>query len=508
MPFEFIDNTTAIDRTSRKRIRSHVATGKNANKTLTRPSKALALKDSSAAAPFHVPSCLRKTQAQKSQEEKNKNTRESASSSRSNVEIEIGIDRQWDDGLLFPVPVRGESRYLVHQAIFFFCGIKHNPDLDGALVNPDHTSSVWVRYIFLDEAYFHCSLATSILCHRNHRNETTQGMHHIARTYRIIQKRLCGNEATSDMTIAILVVMSQYERLQGQYARGYIHVKGLRRMVELRGGVVRLSRECWRVMQKVLRADLEYALQLGTRTLFGVEGIEALRTSGCVYVDGGKGGELGSGLALDSFLQGHLRDELWMVFSDMRYLGMVIYDAIAGYRQRMDGIEFHSSILLLGHRLLHINPLGEGEDSGTCADTGLSELENAVHLGLVAFLATFLTGLDHRVLDKPLLSRRLRLAVENLSSSIEAGEGSRFVQNVRIWILYIGVVGVFKPADDEWLIPTTEAAMQSLGLVSWEDVKKTVAGFPWVNVLHDRAGIALCSAQRMLEFSNKPDQLP
>jgi hypothetical protein len=62
-----------------------------------------------------------------------------------------------------------------------------------------------------------------------------------------------GNEATSDMTIAILVIMSQYERLQGQYARGYIHMQGLRRMVELRGGIKQLSRECRGVIQKVLR---------------------------------------------------------------------------------------------------------------------------------------------------------------------------------------------------------------------------------------------------------------
>jgi hypothetical protein len=39
MPFEFVDNNVAIDRTARRRIRSHVAMGRNAGRTLVRPSR-------------------------------------------------------------------------------------------------------------------------------------------------------------------------------------------------------------------------------------------------------------------------------------------------------------------------------------------------------------------------------------------------------------------------------------------------------------------------------------
>lgn len=39
MPFEFVDNNAPIGRAARKRIRSHVAAGKNAGKTLVRPSR-------------------------------------------------------------------------------------------------------------------------------------------------------------------------------------------------------------------------------------------------------------------------------------------------------------------------------------------------------------------------------------------------------------------------------------------------------------------------------------
>lgn len=47
MPFEFIDNNVRIDRNTRKRIRSLVATGKNAGKTVVRPSRIKAFKEQS-----------------------------------------------------------------------------------------------------------------------------------------------------------------------------------------------------------------------------------------------------------------------------------------------------------------------------------------------------------------------------------------------------------------------------------------------------------------------------
>jgi hypothetical protein len=56
MAFEFVNNNATIDRASRRRIRSHVAKGKNAGRTLVRPSriKALGRKSQSATAFSHI----------------------------------------------------------------------------------------------------------------------------------------------------------------------------------------------------------------------------------------------------------------------------------------------------------------------------------------------------------------------------------------------------------------------------------------------------------------------
>ncbi|BCS26452.1 uncharacterized protein APUU_51163S [Aspergillus puulaauensis] len=487
MTFEFIDNSVAIDRAARRRIRTHAATGKNANKTLARSSKAVALKKDNSATLFRTPARIR-------------NAHRSTSDGPGDAEV-VEIERPVSDGVLFPIPVPARSKGLVREALFFFSGARYNPELDGALEMPDHMGSVWVRNFFLDEAYFHSSVATTILCSKNLASETTQGMYHIACTYRIIQERLMSaTDATSDMTIAILVVMSQYERLQGQYERGYVHIQGLRRMIELRGGVKRFGSECCGVILKVLRADLEYALQLGSRTLFGLHGIEYLRTLRSSHSDETRPNGQFNNLETDRFLQNLLREDLWTTYERMRSVAVMLNEAGAGQRQKLGADEFHHTILLLGYSLLHISPLRSSSESDSDPAPNMSILEQAIHLGLIAFLVSFLRGLDQRISDKPLLSHRLRLAIKDLSLRGEKGQGSNAVKCVLLWTLFIGSVAVFKPSDDEWLIPTTRTAMQALDLSTWEDVRQVVAAFPWVNALHDRTGIVLCSAQKFLEI--------
>lgn len=58
MPFEFVDNNAAIDRAARRRIRSHVATGKNAGRTLVRPSRTKAAAREAGARPIAAIICV------------------------------------------------------------------------------------------------------------------------------------------------------------------------------------------------------------------------------------------------------------------------------------------------------------------------------------------------------------------------------------------------------------------------------------------------------------------
>lgn len=90
---------------------------------------------------------------------------------------------------------------------------------------------------------FHCAVATAILynCTDSLRCEdAAESLQHLSQAIRLINKRLSGKEALSDPTIAAIVGLIRHDRLRDQYHTAMIHFKGLRRVIELRGGVAHL----------------------------------------------------------------------------------------------------------------------------------------------------------------------------------------------------------------------------------------------------------------------------
>lgn len=76
---------------------------------------------------------------------------------------------------------------------------------------------------------------------------------HLSKAFRLINERLSTNNAISDTTLAAVLMMAQYERQLGQHSESLVHMKGLRRMVELRGGIRQLTRINPRLTQKIFR---------------------------------------------------------------------------------------------------------------------------------------------------------------------------------------------------------------------------------------------------------------
>jgi len=105
---------------------------------------------------------------------------------------------------------------------------------------------------------FHCTAAMSVavgkvLRLRIQKEEEAEGMRHMTQTLQILSKKIVGEEATADSTIATIIVLTQYERLLGQHQRAHIHFQGLGRILQLRGGLARLAREKPSLAQKIIR---------------------------------------------------------------------------------------------------------------------------------------------------------------------------------------------------------------------------------------------------------------
>jgi hypothetical protein len=171
-----------------------------------------------------------------------------------------------------------------------------------------------------------------------------------------------------------------------------------------------------------------------------------------------------------------LSDNWRDILVDVLFLASLLNNAIAGVAPRMNAVELHQDIIFLGYRLVKLNPLG--------FPLGVSSLENRVHLGLAAFLMIFLLSWDCRVVKNGLLSELLLSEVQQPFSARQDDQGTL------LWLLFIGAASSGMSKHPIW-VSTTKHTLQGLKVKSWEDVKKLLAGFPWVNAIHDTAGRAL-----------------
>ncbi|KAJ5808520.1 hypothetical protein N7474_009789 [Penicillium riverlandense] len=458
MAFEFIDNSTTISRAERKRIRSHVAKGRNVGKTIVRPSrKKLA-----------VP-------------------RTFSPENKENQPRDREIERQIGDGLSvlgLPAPPTLASKRLVQKALTFFSGPRHAPELDKALDpyarNP---ATIWTQFIFMDEAYFHCAMAMAITALNSlvvQSEDPADAMRHLALSLRMVNQRLVSpHDALSDTTIAVVIMLSHYERHQGHMRQGQVHFDGLLRMVELRGGITYLAKTKPSIALKLYITDLDYALQLGISTHYSVDDISYGMTT---LLDRQDDLEQHRALSPPSLLPASLFHDLGTnlqgLLTDMISFSRIVNDAVSGLRPTFSGYTMHCTLLVLGYRLVGISPLAGPRPDDHLVDT--------IHLGLAAFMVTFLRRLDRKIAKMPLLSSVARTALDKLYLD---EKGAQENQEVLLWFLFLGAASVFRGVDhSSWLVLKARQTLNALDLSSWGDIQEVLVKFPWVHTLHDKAG--------------------
>ncbi|KAE8343120.1 hypothetical protein BDV24DRAFT_129712 [Aspergillus arachidicola] len=458
MPFEFINNNDLVDDDTRKRIRGHAALGRNKGKRVSRPSrKSVSM---TARTLFRIPMIVKGASV---------TPKESCN-----------IERPIDDGLILPGILPEESKGLVKKVTAFMNAIKFSPDVSNGLDYAGLGSPLCVHYMFVDEACFHGVMATALL-HLNNLISRPEGLlearRHISHTFRLVQQKLSGPGAVADETIAVIVSMTQCEHFQHRYQEGSVHVQGLLRIAQLRGGLLQLIASGSGLAQKVLRVDLENSLQLGSPTVFSLD--EAL--VGCKTATPFPSLHVRSESEKHSLAPTHgqsqvLPASLRNILVDMLFLASMLNNAIAGVLPKINAADFYDDIISLGYRLLNVKPLSSTD--------GICSLQNKVHLGLTAFLVTFLQDWDGQIVRNDLLSSVLLAEVQQPLSS------EQDIQEILVWLLFIGSASSCLWKHPAWVL-TTRRTLLGLGVSSWENIKSILSRFPWVDVVHDTAGQAL-----------------
>jgi hypothetical protein len=155
----------------------------------------------------------------------------------------------------------------------------------------------------------------------------------------------------------------------------------------------------------------------------------------------------------------------------------MLNDATNGVGPKLNCGAFHSDLLVIGYRLGNMYTLGGCRPK--------CPIENAIHLGLTAFLVTFLPGLDHRIAHNDLLSNLLLDVAQGLADDVLD------IQEMLLWMLYIGAASSSQLGAHPTWISKSKDIIDTLKLRTWEQVKDILAKCPWVNAVHDTAGKAL-----------------
>lgn len=122
----------------------------------------------------------------------------------------------------------------------------------------DPASSSWTTALLTDSVYLHCTLF-SVEAYLEACLQKTQGPlahFYFQKTIRLLQDRLDrpdDPQTISDPTIMVVSVLGLTTEVTGDYMAAKKHMEGLRRMVDLRGGLEMLRFDNARLPAKVCR---------------------------------------------------------------------------------------------------------------------------------------------------------------------------------------------------------------------------------------------------------------
>lgn len=326
----------------------------------------------------------------------------------------------------------------------------------------------------VENAVFHCTLCmmeASSDFFLERRQPSQSSLRHVSQAIQLANRRLSGEKALSNKTLYVVLALTLYEQLRGDYQRWNIHLHGLYQLIDLRGGLANVI-QCDGIVEKTCRLDITFALSTGCATHFRLSDIPFI-TRHTTYHD--YGSTTNDTSILKSFSR--IDPALLNVFNDV----MALADKVnSSHLQKLDSHTFTVSLITLHYRLIEISSLEN------CGFT--NAIDEGMHLGLTSFMLTLTLQLGRRrLLNQDFLSRRLKGFFQ---SKITAVVGEKYLL---LWLLFISHDSVFNECDGLWLHPLIAREVEKLGIVDWKDLHTPLYQYPWVYSLHDE------SAQRILD---------
>ena len=286
-------------------------------------------------------------------------------------------------------------------------------------------------------------------------------LRYLERAFALVNRRIHGQKALSDATIAIILTLISQEQMRQGRAAAEIHRLGLAKVVALRGGMQRLRDEsAVSLVIKISKMDVLFALQYGGPTILFVDMMDRARQTLQPL-----------GLSVD----GHGREQLGLhprlsqVLRDVLGLCALFNSGLRG--QRVPAHAFAQMVLSVFGRLLQFRQFS--------AEPILDKGVDAVyHVGLTVFMMTvFLQWGETRMIRYDVVSAQLE--------ALATLDGLDVDDKCALWLLVVGSIWL---DDCHSLSSKLQIVASRLGIRTWGDARATLTQFPWLSAIHDTPG--------------------
>ncbi|KAE8379169.1 hypothetical protein BDV26DRAFT_172582 [Aspergillus bertholletiae] len=282
---------------------------------------------------------------------------------------------------------------------------------------------------------------------------------HFLKTLQLLRERLSlpdEQAKPSDATIMVVLFLTTHAYAMKDFDSANHHLKGLHRIVDLRGGVAHFTDDL-KLKHEIYRCDLSIALQNCTRPLF--------------FDD-----QFGLSILTVPTLDEHVNERflekidgsLARTWGLMKSFCILVNNAIRK-QQRLPLEFFLETMVSVMYRLLDLK-----FDAGSIAE--------AIRLGLLAFSAhVFLKWQDTQ---RPYIQFAASYKASLVSLKSLDGISSR----IMLWLLMVGGTSLFSTSDDEWLKPWLRVNSQLCNIHSWLEMRDVLESFLWIGAIYDTPG--------------------
>ncbi|KAI0133568.1 hypothetical protein BJ170DRAFT_606697, partial [Xylariales sp. AK1849] len=301
--------------------------------------------------------------------------------------------------------------------------------------------------------------------------ETAQG--HLVKTLAILQQRLASSDdelATSDSTILTVIGLTMAAIFHGDTKTALNHLRGLHKMVTLRGGTSAFERNR-RLLIKILRADLVVALSTGNETLFFSDCVlwhSYIASQGELPISRAQDPDPGIQLSasdLGCFVD-TLDVRLRYVWNDLSKFVQTA-NIVTQCKFSVDKELYQELMLSMHYRLVTLR-----------FDTG--DVNETIRLALLAFSSILFLrwyGIKTRY---EYLAQRLRCVLSMTRHSLIT-----MPAQLVLWLYIIGSTSVFDENERVYFQPALAEVLQDMKLKSWDEVRLSLKSVLWVSVLYD-----------------------